>query len=48
MTRYDDFIASIKTQNTQKVVKSLSDIGKYDYSNCTMIDIEQVIPFHLL
>ena len=40
---YDDFVASINQNNTKKVVKSLADIGKYDYSNCTIVDIEQII-----
>lgn len=40
---YEDFIGTFDSANTSKVAKSLSDIGDYDYSNATPIDIEQII-----
>lgn len=40
---FKGFLNTLKTPNTAKVANSLSDIGKYDYSNCTPIDLEQII-----
>jgi hypothetical protein len=40
---FDDFIKTIKAPNTLKVVNSLQDIGKYDYSECTLADLEKII-----
>lgn len=40
---FDDFINSLNSSNTAKVVRSLQKIGDYDYSNCTPVDLEQII-----
>lgn len=40
---FDCFIKTFDSPNTVKVVKSLCDIGKYDYSDCTPIDLEQIV-----
>lgn len=40
---FEDFIKTFNTANTIKVVNSLRDIIEHDYSNCTPIDLEQVI-----
>lgn len=40
---YDDFINTFDSPNTSKVVRSLRDIGSYEYSNASPIDIEQII-----
>ena len=41
--KYNDFIESIESPNTKKVVKLYNAIGEYDYTNCTFTDIEQVV-----
>ena len=40
---YSGFVATFESANTQKVVKSLSKLGDYDYSNVTPIDVENII-----
>lgn len=40
---FDDFIQTFDSDNTAKVVKSLCVIGEYDYSNCTPIDLQNII-----
>ncbi len=37
------FVGTVESQNTIRVVNSLKAIGEYDYSNCTPIDLEQII-----
>ena len=40
---FNDFIETIKVPNTLKVINSLSAIGQYDYSNCTLVELEEII-----
>lgn len=40
---FDDFIETLKAPNTIKVVNSLRAIGQYDYSNCSVVDLEDII-----
>lgn len=40
---FNAFINTLEAQNTIKVVKSLSQLGQYDYSNCTPLDLEQIV-----
>lgn len=40
---FEKFVETLESPNTIKVVKSMQAIGKYDYTNCTIDDIEQVI-----
>ena len=40
---FNNFIETIKAPNTLKVVNSLRAIGQYDYSNCTLVDLEEII-----
>lgn len=40
---FEGFLATFDSSNTKKVINSLKAIGEYDYSNCTPIDIEQII-----
>lgn len=40
---FKNFIESLEAPNTKKVVKSLQAIGDYDYSNCTIEELEKVI-----
>lgn len=40
---FNDFIETIKVPNTLKVINSLSAIGQYDYSNCTLAELEEII-----
>lgn len=40
---YEKFAETFEHPNTVKVIRSLKDIGEHDYSNCTPIDIENVI-----
>lgn len=42
-TTYDDFINSFESGNTKKVVCSMRQIGDYDYSDITPIDVENII-----
>ena len=37
------FVDTLETPNTIKVVNSLQAIGEYDYSDCTPVDLEQII-----
>lgn len=40
---FKQFVETLQTPNTIKVVTSLQVIGDYDYSNCTPDDLEQII-----
>lgn len=40
---YDDFISTIEPNNTAKVAKSMSAIGDYDYSDISLVELEQII-----
>lgn len=40
---YAKFIETFDSGNTQKVARSLYQLGEHDYSNCTPIDVEQII-----
>lgn len=40
---FNDFTETLKAPNTIKVVNSLRDIGKYNYSNCSVVDLENII-----
>lgn len=40
---YEGFIATFDSENSKKVARSLKQIGKYDYENCTPIDLEQIV-----
>lgn len=40
---FNDFIETLKAPNTIKVVNSLRAIGQYDYSGCTLVDLEKII-----
>lgn len=40
---FERFVETLEAQNTIKVVNSLQSIGQYDYSNCTISDVEQII-----
>lgn len=40
---YDDFVSTIESTNTAKVAKSMSGIGDYDYSNISLIELEQIV-----
>lgn len=40
---FDDFIETLKTPNTIKVVNSLRAIGQYDYTNCSVDYLEKII-----
>ena len=40
---FNNFIETIKSPNTLKVINSLRAIGQYDYSNCTLVDLEEAI-----
>lgn len=42
-TDYERFIESIDSPNTVKVLRSLSRLGEYDYSNCTPVMMEQIV-----
>ena len=37
------FVETLEAPNTIRVVNSLQAIGEYDYSNCTPVDLEQII-----
>lgn len=41
--KYQEFIKSLNSENTVRIVKSLSKIGEYDYKNCDMDLVEEVI-----
>lgn len=43
MNNYSEFVKTFSSPNTAKVINSLSDIGNYEYSDCTAEEIEQVI-----
>ena len=38
-----NFVKTLESPNTIKVVNSLQAIGQYDYSECTPVDLEQII-----
>ena len=38
-----NFVNTLESPNTIKVVNSLQAIGQYDYSECTPVDLEQII-----
>lgn len=40
---FKEFLKTFESPNTVRVVRSLQAIGDYDYSNCTLADIENVI-----
>lgn len=40
---YKDFVATFDSENSKKVARSLKQIGEYDYTNCTPIDIQNII-----
>lgn len=40
---FKQFVETLQAPNTIKVVTSLQVIGDYDYSNCTPVDLEQII-----
>lgn len=40
---FQRFASTLESPNTIKVVNSLCAIGEHDYSNCTPIDLEQII-----
>lgn len=40
---FKSFVETLEAHNTIKVVNSLQAIGQYDYSDCTPIDLEQII-----
>ena len=40
---FNSFIDTLESHNTIKVVNSLRTIGKYDYSDCTLADLEKII-----
>lgn len=40
---FNGFMKTFDAPNTVKVISSLQEIGKYDYSNCTPFYIEQII-----
>ena len=43
MSDFESFIKTFDSPNTVRVVRSLQAIGDYDYSNCTPLDIENII-----
>lgn len=46
-TKYQEFMESFSSENTIKVLKSLSKIGDYDYTNCDVAQLENIIlSFH--
>ena len=40
---FEGFLETFDSPNTKKVINSLKAIGEHDYSNCTPIDVEQII-----
>lgn len=40
---FDDFISTIEPDNTAKVAKSMYAIGDYDYSDISLVELEQII-----
>ena len=40
---YKNFIETWESPNTKKVIKSYQAIGNYDYSNCAVEDVENII-----
>lgn len=40
---YQEFIESIELDSTTRVAKSMAAIGEYDYSNISMMELEQII-----
>ncbi len=40
---YNDFIENLADSNVSKIAKSYRKIGEYDYTNCTSVDVEQII-----
>lgn len=40
---FDEFIDSIELDSTSKVIKSMSAIGDYDYSDISMIELEHIV-----
>lgn len=43
MKDFNGFIDSIESDNTRKVVNIFKDIGNYDYNNCTVEDLENIV-----
>ncbi len=41
--KYQNFIDSLDSENTVRIVKSLSKIGEYDYKSCDLDLVEEVI-----
>lgn len=40
---FEGFLSTFESPNTSKVIKSLSAIGEHDYTDCTPIDLQQII-----
>lgn len=40
---FDKFLETFDSQNTIKVMKSLKAIGEYDYTDCTPIDLQNIV-----
>ena len=40
---YEDFLETFEDENSKKVAKCYHVLGDYDYTNCTPIDLEQII-----
>lgn len=40
---YEGFVKSLNAKSTLKVANSAREIGKYDYANCTPMELEQIV-----
>lgn len=40
---FKDFVETLKAPNTRKAINTLQALGEYDYTNCTLDDLEQII-----
>lgn len=40
---FEGFLKTFDSSNTKKVVNSLRTIGQHDYSNCSPVDVEQIV-----
>ena len=40
---YEDFLETFEDKNSRKAAKCYSVLGDYDYTDCTIIDLEQII-----
>lgn len=40
---YEDFLETFEDENSKKVARHYRVLGDYDYTNCTPIDLEQII-----